>query len=132
MKMQMGKLLALLAIAVCLQLSGYATPKNDLRYKPPPFTYWLTYTYESNYVTNSLYIEYKSFTVHYSVPLPYNVDVSYTVYYEDSNTTPTQTVRIIPELKGATSTYLGYYTTYYQDSDTGYGSSLDIGLNYVQ
>ena len=46
LKMQMRKLLALLAIAVCLQLSGYATSKNDLRYKPPPFTYWLTYTYE--------------------------------------------------------------------------------------
>jgi len=138
--MQTKKLLALLAVTACLQLSGYAAPHHDDLYKmdrgfikqAPSFTYHLVTTWESTYMDDYLYIEYKSFRVHYSAPLPYNVTISYNLIYQDSNGGDSNTEYISSESQGATSTYLGYYETYYQDLNQNYQSTLDLILNYVQ
>jgi hypothetical protein len=139
MQMQIKKILALLVLMACLQLSGYAAPKHDHLYKmdrgiiktKPPFTYWIHTTWEGGYSDPDVYIEYKSFRVLYSTPLPYNVTVSYNIYHEDSNGGASNIEYFATGLQGSTSTYLGYYETYHQDSNTGYYSSTDLILNYV-
>ena len=131
-------MLGLLVITACLQLPGYAAPHHDHLYKDRcikpglPFTYLLSTTWESTYMDDYLYIEYKSFRVYYSTPLPYNVTISYNVVYSDTNGGDSNTEHIITESQGASSTYLGYYETYYQDVNQNYLSTLDLILNYVQ
>ena len=139
MKMLIKKMGTLLVITACLQLSGYAATNHDNMVKMGrgikpvlPFTYYLTTTWEGGYIDNTLYIEYKSFTVHYSAPLPYNVTISYNLYYEDAYGS-SNTEYFATGVQGTTSTYLGYYETFHQDSNNPNNSfSLDLILNYVQ
>lgn len=136
--MQVKLLLSLLVITACFQLPGYAAPKHDNLYSTdcgvfkakPPFTYWVVTTWENTISDNDVYIEYKSFKVVYSVPLPYNVTISYNLYHEDSNGGDSNVEYLTTGLQGTTSTYLGYYETYY--NSLNYYSSTDLILNYVQ
>jgi len=129
--MQIKKMLALLVTAACFQLSVHAAPKHDNRYTPP-FTYWLQTTWENTYMDDYTYIEYKSFRVLYSTSLPYNVTISYNLVYQDTNGGDSNDEYITTGLQGTSSTYLGYYQTYYQDLNQNYLATLDLILNYVQ
>lgn len=127
----------MLVVTACLQLSGHAASNHEHLdrgiIKPvPPFTYSLVTTWEYNYMDDYLYIEHKSFKVQYSTPLPYNVTISYNLIYQDTNGGNDNTEHITTGSQGTTSTYLGYYETFYQDLNQNYTATLDLILNYVQ
>ncbi|HEX6430755.1 MAG TPA: hypothetical protein VF008_23850, partial [Niastella sp.] len=138
MKMHIKKMLALLILVACMQLSGYASPKHDHLFKMdrgiiktvPPFTAWMHTTWEGGYSDPYTYIEYKSFRVYYSTYLPYNVTISYNMYLTDVNGSST-TENFAYGSVGSTFTYLGYYETYHDDGNPNNYISLDLGLNYV-
>ena len=131
--MHIKKMLALLLMTACLQLAGYAGTNHDHRYPAPPINYHLVTIFESTYYDDYLYIEYKSFEVHYSAPLPYNVDISFNVIYEDSNGNFSNDEHYAYGTQGSTSTRLHTWVeTYYQDSNSGYLSTTDLMLNWVQ